>query len=95
MFKCGSIAGKVVDAETGEPIQDFALLVCPEKLERTRNLDVNKIHSEDGTFTVGNLQSGLYHFSLIADGYLDYEKENIQVTPEQVTQLEPIMLKKM
>ncbi len=95
LLKCGSIAGKVVDAETGEPIQDFALLVCPEKMQFAHDLDVNKIHSEDGTFTVGNLQSGLYHFSLIADGYSDYEQKNIQVTPEQVTQLEPIMLKKM
>ncbi len=95
LLKCGSIAGKVIDAETGEPIQDFALIVCPEKLEITRDIDVNKMHSEDGTFTMNDLQSGLYHFSLIADGYSDYEQENIQVSPEQVTQLEPIMLEKM
>lgn len=95
LLKCGSIAGKVADTETGEPIKDFALLVCPEKMQFAHELGVNKIHSEDGTFTAENLQSGLYHLSLIADGYSDYEQENIQVSPEQVTKVEPIMLKKM
>lgn len=99
MVRCGGIAGALVDAQTGEPVQDFGFLVNRMDEEAEAKWWDHKptgeiIHSEDGTFSIDGQQAGEYALFVFAANYEDYEQQQIMVDPEKTTQLATITLNK-
>ncbi len=75
----GSIAGKVVDADTGSPVNDFII-------SRGRgSVEQKAYHSESGAFVFPNVEPGTVTFEVWAEGYARQEVSGIAVESGKTT----------
>jgi hypothetical protein len=81
----GKIAGKVTDAQTGEPIVGVNVVVEGTYLGAATDFD--------GNYTIINVPPGVYRVKASAIGYKTVVKENVRVSIDLTTrvdfQLEP------
>jgi hypothetical protein len=84
----GKIAGKVTDAQTGEPIVGVNVVVEGTYLGAATDFD--------GNYTIINVPPGVYRVKASAIGYKTVVKENVRVSIDLTTrvdfQLEPTVI---
>lgn len=76
----GNIKGKVVDAETGEPVE-FATVVLLARNGRTQ-LD-GQITDNKGEFKLAGLNAGIYNVKISFLGYEETMLEKLETTPKK------------
>jgi squalene cyclase len=82
----GIIKGKVLDAYTGEPIQNALIEFYPSGAEPSTSVPVITTRAEDGNFTV-TLEKGLYDVYASRVGYHKQSKKEIGLIPQQTVDL--------
>ena len=88
MHRCGGIQGKVVDAQTTKPVQDFGVVTYNEldtrKMQDAEMANLTRtIHSPDGAFQWPDLQAGKYHIVILCPDYARFEKTDVVVEQEK------------
>lgn len=94
----GAIEGNVVDAGTGQPIEDFRIAAAEDAgggfvigLFQKKEVDIylptdgKEFHDAAGKFRVSGLSGGKYRVTSIAEGYAQSYKAGIDVEPEKTT----------
>jgi prenyltransferase beta subunit len=82
----GIIKGKVLDAYTGEPIQNALIEFYPSGADPSTSVPVITTRAEDGNFTV-TLEKGLYDVYASRVGYHKQSKKEIGLIPQQTVNL--------
>lgn len=88
----GEITGRVLDAETGEPVQAFRVAVVGyrpfsegRKQRRGRPHRDSDFHDPEGRYRLEGLAPGTYSLSALARGWTAQRIEDIQVHPGKTT----------
>lgn len=94
----GAIEGNVVDAVTGQPVEDFRIATAEDSgggfiipLFQKKEVDIylptdgKEFHDPAGKFGVSGLAGGKYRVTSIAEGYAQSYKTGINVEPEKTT----------
>lgn len=94
----GAIEGSVVDAVTGQPVEDFRIATVEDSgggfvipLFQKKEVDIylptdgKEFHDPDGKFRISGLGGGKYRVTSIAEGYAQSYKTGIDVEPEKTT----------
>lgn len=94
----GSISGRVVDAQSGRPVEEFAATSVQGDYaaygSNPWNEKEQRVHDPEGKFTLGDLQMGTNSVRIRAAGYATYagllpELEEGAAAPEATIPLEP------
>lgn len=75
----GTLTGKIIDFDSGEPIADATILF--------RGVDFETSTDADGVFSA-RLPEGTYSFSVIHPDYSSQTRDDVAVTPEHTTEVE-------
>lgn len=84
------LRGRVVGAETGEPVEEFrAMLVAkdPDRGNRERRYAYDRVRDGSGRFSL-QAEPGTYKLRVTGEGFVDFEKEGVTLglgeEPEEV-----------
>ena len=75
----GSIAGKIIDAKTGETLIGATVLIV--------NTSIGSVSDIDGNYSIKNLAPGIYTIRTTYIGYVERLDSNIEVTADNVSSL--------
>ena len=79
----GSVQGRVVDARTQQPIQQFTVSIGGQS--------VSISPAAQGAFLVGNIPTGTQQLTLYAIGYQTYTLPGVVVQKDQVTNIDELI----